>query len=243
VLRVAARCTLAPMSTRRGLLARLRNRNLPPGKLADRREFILERCAGRRVLHLGCVDRPYLEEKLASGTLLHAVLVERAADALGIDSDPDGVRLFEERGWPTICADVERLPELDFDFDLVVAGEIIEHLSNPGLFLDSLARRLGPGIEVILTTPNAYAVRRYWRFLLGHEQVHPDHVAYYSPLTLREALRRAGFVVTEEHPYPIGREFTDVPWYYRAFERAGTIFQPWTADGLIVVARTPALPG
>jgi SAM-dependent methyltransferase len=206
----------------------------------DRRQFILDRCAGRRVLHLGCIDRPYLEQKLANGTLLHAMLVKRAARVVGVDSDPEGVRLFHERGWPTVHADVEQLPELDFDCDLVVAGEIIEHLSNPGLFLDSLARRLRPDTEVIITTPNAYAIRRYWRLLLGHEQVHPDHVAYYSLLTLRAALRRAGYAVKEEHPYPIGREFRDVYWYYRAFERLGTLVQPWTADGLIVVATTPA---
>ena len=205
----------------------------------DRREFILERCVGRRVLHLGCVDKPYLEEKLAAGTLLHGLLVERAAKVVGVDSDAEGVEMFAERGWATLCADVEHLPELDGDFDLVVAGEIIEHLSNPGLFLDSLARRLDPGTEVILTTPSAYAIRRYWRFLIGHEQVHPDHVAYYSPLTLREAVARSGYAVDEEHPYPIGREYTDVPWYYRAVERVGTTLQPWTADGLILVGRTP----
>jgi SAM-dependent methyltransferase len=228
------------MPERRSPLARWRNRNLPPGALVDRREFILERCVGRRVLHLGCVDKPYLEEKLAAGTLLHGLLVERAAKVVGVDSDPEGVAMFVDRGWATVCADVEQLPELDDDFDLVVAGEIIEHLSNPGLFLDSLARRLRPGTEVILTTPSAYAIRRYWRFLIGHEQVHPDHVAYYSPLTLREAVARSGYAVDEEYPYPIGREYTDVPWYYRAVERVGTTLQPWTADGLVLVARTPS---
>jgi SAM-dependent methyltransferase len=222
------------------LLARFRNRNLPLGALVDRRQFILERSVGRRVLHLGCVDKPYLEEKLANGTLLHEMLVERAAKVVGVDSDPEGVSLFEARGWPTLCADVEQLPELNDDFDLVVAGEIIEHLSNPGLFLDSLAHRLRPGTEVILTTPSAYAIRRYWRFLIGHEQVHPDHVAYYSPLTLREAVARSGYVVDEVHPYPIGREYTTVPWYYRAVERVGITLQPWTADGLILVGRTPS---
>jgi SAM-dependent methyltransferase len=194
------------------------------------------------VLHLGCVDRPFLEEKLANGTLLHAEIVQRAALAIGVDSDAAGLRLFQERGWRGLCADVENLPELDDRVDLVVAGEIIEHLSNPGLFLQALARRLDPSTEVILTTPSAYGAKRFWRFLLGHEQVHPDHVAYYSPLTLRELLRRYGFRVAEEYPYPIGPEFGDVPWYYRAFERLGTAVQPWTADGIIVVARTPAGP-
>lgn len=228
------------MRPRPSTLQRLRNRNLPRAQLAERRQFILDRSTGRTVLHLGCVDNPYLEEKLANGTLLHGLLIERAAKVVGLDNDPEGVRLFESRGWRTICADVEQLPELDSDIDLVIAGEIIEHLSNPGLFLSSLAQRVRSGTELIITTPNAYAIRRYWRFLLGYEQVHPDHVAYYSPLTLREALRRFGYSVDEEYAYPIGEEYSDVPWYYRAVERLGTLVQPWTADGLIVVARTPS---
>jgi hypothetical protein len=225
---------------RKSVRARLANRNLPPGRLTQRREFILERCSGRRVLHLGCVDRPFLERKLASGELLHADIVNRAAMVVGVDSDAAGLRLFEQLGWRAVEADVERFPELDFDVDLVVAGEIIEHLSNPGMFLQSLAERVPPSTEVILTTPNAYSARKYWRYLLGHEQVHPDHVAYYSPLTLREIVRRYGYDVLEEYPYPIGREFSDVPFYYRAAERLGTFVQPWAADGIIMVATTPA---
>jgi Methyltransferase domain len=220
------------------LLQRWHNRNLPAAPLTDRWGFILERCAGRRVLHLGCVDWPFLEEKMKSGALLQSKLVERAASVVGVDSDAEGARLFNERGWETIVADVQDLPELP-EVDVVVAGEIIEHVSNPGLFLDSLAARC-PSTEVIVTTVNAFAAKRFWRFLIGFEQVHPDHVAYYSPLTLRAILTRHGYEISEEYPYPIGPEFKDLPSYYRVFERAGTLVQPWTGDGMIAVARTPA---
>ena len=158
---------------------------------------------------------------------------------MGLDSDQRGVEAFRRRGWPCIRADVESLPEFSESFDVVVAGEIIEHLANPGRFLSSLAERL-PGAEVIVTTPNAYAARRYWRYLLGHEQVHPDHVAYYSPLTLLEVLRRHGYAVQRLYAYCIDGAAPDVHWAHRAFERLGTAVQPWTADGLIAVARAPS---
>jgi 2-polyprenyl-3-methyl-5-hydroxy-6-metoxy-1,4-benzoquinol methylase len=225
--------------TERSIWKRIANRNLPRTRVVDRRPFLIERCAGRHVLHLGCVDWPYLDQKLAAGTLIHTQMAERASRLVGLDIDQAGVEIFQKRGWPCIRADVEELPELAEPFDLVVAGEILEHLANPGRFLTSLARRL-PDTEVILTTPNAYAARRYWRFLLGHEQVHPNHVAYYSPLTLREILRRHRYAVQELYAYGIGREFTDVHWGYRAFEQLGTLVEPWTADGLIAVAKTPA---
>ena len=115
----------------RSLVARLRNRNLPPGRLTDRRTFILERCAGRRVLHLGCVDWPFLPEKLESGNLLHSEMVERADRVVGVDSDAEGVAAFNARGWETMLADVEDFPELPPDLDLVVAGEIISISRTP----------------------------------------------------------------------------------------------------------------
>ncbi len=192
------------------------------------------------MLHLGCIDWPYLETKIAEGSLLHADISDVASELVGLDSDTEGAAIFQTHGWPVVVGDLERIPELP-EFDLVVAGEVIEHLSNPGRFLESLATRC-PDTEVIVTTPSAYAAKRWWRFMLGHEQVHPDHVAYYSPLTLRAILHRAGYRVIVERPYPIGDEYTTLPDYYRWFERVGTLIQPWTADGLIAVARTPG-PG
>jgi hypothetical protein len=220
------------------LLERFRNKNLPDGQLTDRRSYIIEKCRGKKVLHLGCIDWPYLDRKIAEGSLLHADLIKVTSEVVGFDSDREGAAQFEEQGWPVIVGNLEAMPTNLPAFDIVVAGEVIEHLSNPGVFLNSLAAAC-PQTEVIVTTPSAYAARRFWRFLLGHEQVHPDHVAYYSPLTLRYVLQRAGYDILAEMPYPIGDEYTTLPNYYRWFEKAGMVFQVWTADGLIASARTP----
>ena len=199
----------------------------------------MDAAQGLRVLHLGCVDWPYLEQKLEEGSLIHTEIARRASRIVGLDSDEEGVEVFDRMGWACIHGDVEDLPPLDEDFDLVIAGEIIEHLANPGNFLTSLARRL-PGTDVVITTPNAYAARRYWRFLLAHEQVHPDHVAYYSPLTLQELLHRHSYTIEELHAYEIDRAAPGVHWTHRAAERLGVAVEPWTADGIIVAAKTPA---
>lgn len=220
------------------LLDRFRNKNLPDGQITDRRSYIIDKCRDKKVLHLGCIDWPYLDRKIAEGSLLHHDLVQVATEVVGYDSDRQGAEQFEAQGWPVVVGNLEAMPDNLPRFDVVVAGEVIEHLSNPGVFLASLGRAC-PQTEVIVTTPNAYAARRFWRFLLGHEQVHPDHVAYYSPLTLRYVLQRAGYEILAEMPYPIGDEYTTLPNYYRWFERAGMVFQVWTADGLIALARTP----
>lgn len=235
--RTVADCPHSPRDWSR--MKHLKN-NLPRAKAKDRHTFILDRCQGQRVLHLGCVDRPFLEEKLDQGTLLHARLATRASHLVGLDNDRDGLLVMEAHGWETIHANAEQLAErLRGSFDLVVAGEIIEHLDNPGLFLNGIAAGVDPGTEVLLTTVNAYASLRFARLLFGREDVHPDHVCYYSLHTLRTLLGRHGYMIEAEYPYPTGAEIPGIKWFYRLIERITMAIQPWTSDGVIVVARTP----
>src|SRR6266446_6466072 len=99
----------------------------------QRVQFILEACRGKRVLHLGCSDSPYTERRLADGTILHAMIEKVAAVQYGLDSDATGVDMLRAAGYRNLAVgNVEELgrrnPFSDATFDVVVAGEIIEHL-------------------------------------------------------------------------------------------------------------------
>jgi 2-polyprenyl-3-methyl-5-hydroxy-6-metoxy-1,4-benzoquinol methylase len=50
-------------------------------------------------------------------------------------------------------ADARRIPENDGGFDLVIATEIIEHVPDPGVLLDEIARVLEPRGRLIASTP------------------------------------------------------------------------------------------
>ena len=65
-------------------------------------------------------------------------------------------------------------------------------------------------------------------------------MAYYSPLTLRELLLRHSYTVDELQAYEIDRAAPGVHWTHKAAERLGVAIEPWTADGIIVSAKTPA---
>jgi len=85
----------------------------------------------------------------------------------------------------------------DFDlgrtFDVVFAGEIIEHLDNVHGFLSSVRRHLAPGGRFVLTTPNAFYVGNFIYRLGGNARVHPQHTAWYCESTLRRVLSVNGF--------------------------------------------------
>src|SRR5437867_1621158 len=81
--------------------------------------------------------------------------------------------------------------------DLVVAGEVIEHLDAPGPFLRAMRVLTRPDGRLVLTTPNAYRALNFLAPVSGSELVHPDHTAWHSPRTLRTLLERNGWDVAE----------------------------------------------
>lgn len=119
-------------------------------------DIIIPLIKGKRVLDCGGADHNKFLEKEKKGVWLHGVLAKHAAGILGVDILQKNVDIINASGKYTfICKNVE---ELDFrdEFDVVFAGELIEHLYNPGRFLSSARAALKKDGLLILTTPNAY---------------------------------------------------------------------------------------
>ena len=202
----------------------------------------MEICRGKRVLHLGCADYPLTEQKLSMGALLYAEIAKVAQVQVGADNSVEGIELLRRHGYRNLyVADVESIlecvPNEDRYFDVVIAGEIIEHLSNPGLFLDSAKAVLGG--KLVLTTVNAYCLFRFVWYLghLGVEYVHPDHVYYFSISTLKGLAARHGYVVDDLKFYPIGRELRGakgIPRYFWWLDKLTYWPFPFLADGIIM---------
>jgi ubiquinone/menaquinone biosynthesis C-methylase UbiE len=216
--------------------------------LVQRVDFIKEQCAGKKVLHLGCANYPYTRESLDNDMLLHSELALIAGELHGFDFDQAGLDILAENGVKDLHqGDLERLDEaaMDETFDVIVAGEIIEHLYNPGLFLRGIQRFMHAETRLLITTINAYCgFRLAWYALRGkggkQEPVHPDHVAYYSYSTLSLLLERHGLTVDSFLFYDLGTEHRPHnKWYINAFNDVCVKFVPQLADGVIAVCRVP----
>ncbi|MCV4698778.1 class I SAM-dependent methyltransferase, partial [Escherichia coli] len=75
--------------------------------------------------------------------LLHFDLREISSELYGFDSDKKGLDILSDYGFTNLFeADLELLNNVPLErtFDVIVAGEIIEHLNNPGLFLSGVRR-------------------------------------------------------------------------------------------------------
>ncbi len=120
---------------------------------ARRYGFAATRCRGKRVLDAGCGS--------GYGT---RILGRQAKECLGVDSDPQAVRLaeslFEDTDVRFAVGDVTGLDELEEEaFDGVVALEVLEHLPPESIsaFMQAVQRVLSPeGIFVVSVANRAH---------------------------------------------------------------------------------------
>ncbi|MBM3329444.1 MAG: glycosyltransferase [Calditrichaeota bacterium] len=154
---------------------------------------IIELARGKKVLHIGCTDCGLTQERMAKRDHLHLKLLDVASRVWGVDIDREGLDTMRNLGITDLYeGDAERLEELSLDDkpDLIVASELMEHLDNPGRFLES-ARRFG--CAMVVSVPNAYSSRAFDQLAGGAEMVHEDHNYYYSYTTLKTLARKHGW--------------------------------------------------
>jgi 2-polyprenyl-3-methyl-5-hydroxy-6-metoxy-1,4-benzoquinol methylase len=178
--------------------------------VSDRFEIIGPRVESGEVLDLGCVDsRPAknsAQERIEhKPNLLLKRIFELNKNTLGIDIDPVGIEVLKGLGYNAQVGDVETM-DLGRQFDTIVAGELIEHLENPGLFLRNMRRHLKAGGTLIISTPNPFYQGQSWKiWRYGKPMVHEDHTNWQDPTTLAQLLKRTGFEVFEGYWVQPGR--------------------------------------
>jgi len=218
-------------------------------KLVQRVDFIKEICRGRKVLHLGCTNYPYTGDAIANEMLLHFELEKTASEVVGFDLDPRGLEILRSKGSSNLfVADLEQLEKVSVEdtFDVIIGGEMIEHLSNPGSFMKGIRRFMRTDTKLVITTVNAYCAMRFLIYGIRgkggrNEPVHPDHVSYYSYKTLNLLLERHGLAMNEFYFYDIGNEHRPFNrWFYNLFNDICVRFSPQLSDGIIAVATLKA---
>jgi SAM-dependent methyltransferase len=222
---------------------------LPRQGPCDRVELLLGFSEGKRVVHVGFVDERRMETKLEQGKWLHARLAAVASSIVGLDLSEGGVEWAREQGFEAYAVDAqspEAVAALGLEpAEVVVAGEIIEHLDAPGPFLRAMRELLKPDGLLVVTTPNAYRLLNFIAPASGSELVHPDHTAWHSPHTLRNLLVRNGWDVEGMAYYqnPAPRMGGVVGPVVRGLRTAFVTFSkllPYWSDGLVGWARPAA---
>ncbi len=90
--------------------------------------------------------------------------------------------------------------DLQERFDVVFAGDVVEHVDNAVALLRFGGRHLAPGGRMYVTTPNPFSRKFYRQFRReGVMVTNLDHVAWVSPTMALELGRRAGVRLVAYH--------------------------------------------
>lgn len=160
-------------------------------------QVLFDLCKDKKVLQLGAVGdyKRYLDGNMDDWDFTEINKV--AKKAVGGDIDKIGVKMMQDAGFDNIVyADAE-----DFDlkekFDVIFAGDIIEHLNNVGNFLESCKKHMQKDSILAITTPNPYALHLLARGLVGKTApgIYGDHTAFFHEKNIRQLLKRCGMTV------------------------------------------------
>ncbi|HUJ19452.1 MAG TPA: class I SAM-dependent methyltransferase [Nitrospirota bacterium] len=204
------------MVARYALAAKLNN-----SKPVVKENFIQDACRGKSVLDLGCI-RHSANFAINDPNWLHKIIKFVAKKVIGVDYLPDEIKKLNALGYDIIWGDVTKPLAIHETFDVIVAGDLIEHLANFEGFFENCSRLLKADGVIIITTPNPfYAGEFHFTAFKKRFLINPEHTCWIDPQALSQLSNRFSYEIneiyfiknswslknliceTEQHPYDI----------------------------------------
>ena len=173
----------------------------------EKRSQLFKKWAGKnkKVLDMGCRDviltRHFIEKNEVTGLDIDKLALEACKNNLNIK---------------TIWADFSlQIPIPTSSFDVVIAGEVIEHLPYPEITISEVSRILKPEGLFIGSVPNSYHLKNRLRVLKGRLiDYDQTHLRAYNVMLLRQYLEKE-FLVEELTSSRGKSAFLSIAWFGR----------------------------
>lgn len=128
---------------------------------------------------------------------LHNIIKNKVKEVYGLDLEISDEFLKDGVHYKKVAAENADFP---VKFDIIFAGDLIEHLTNPGLFLDACKKMLKEGGLLIMTTPNTFNLfNLVEKFTKYDPTVNPDHTFYFNRKVIKVLLQKCGWEVDSFH--------------------------------------------
>ena len=150
--------------------------------------------SGSRVLDIGC----------GTGWTAKELIDKKGCEVIGVEPNESRAEVARSNGIQVHVGYLEdlRIEEVDL-FDIVLFGDVLEHLSNPLSILCDAKKYLRPGGSVVVSVPNVahWMVRLdLLRGRFNYQQagiMDATHLRWFTEKTLRLLLENAGYRVDE----------------------------------------------
>ena len=167
---------------------------------------------------IGC-NREVLELGAASGHVTRA-LVGRHCRVTAIEYDADAAAELEDVAHRVLVADLndpDVFADLGAEFDVVLAGDVLEHLLRPHDVLRRAARLLRPGGDVVASVPNVGHADVRLSLMQGTWDYRPKgllddtHTRFFTLKSIRAMVAEAGLMLTDLHRVRVPAFETELP--------------------------------
>jgi SAM-dependent methyltransferase len=141
----------------------------------------------------------FLDAGCGNGKFMSVLMNNPKMDVKGIDYSKTEVSKLRKKGFDVRQGDFEKGIHLkDSSFDIIYAGEVIEHLYNPDLLIEESNRLLKKDGFLIISTPNLCAWFNRILMLFGMQPI------FIEPST-KSKFVGAGFLKRfKKDPHPVG---------------------------------------
>ena len=161
---------------------------------------------GKNILNVGCVSHTVAELKWqrSIGEWLHDRLVSVSDHVFGIDISQEGIEYMQEQGYDANVMNAEEI-DIDDKFDHIIAGFVIDHLSNIGMFFEGCNRICKDDGTLLIAQKNPYAFV-YLKHVFKGRKWADDNIGLFMPEHLINMAKRYRFVL-DHLEYAKPREF------------------------------------
>lgn len=140
---------------------------------------------------------------------VHSLLRKKARQVFGIDLEFDEKKLGDSEG--VYFKQSAESFDIGKNFDIIFAGDLIEHLSNPGLFLQSALRHSNKDTKLVITTPNCFNLFNLTEKISKQEPtVNSDHTSYFNSKTISQLMNKNDWqVISVDYIYTLDVEYKE----------------------------------
>lgn len=111
----------------------------------------------------------------------------------GVDLDEEAIKYGKQYLDDLYCGDAHDCLK-NVSYELILLSNVIEHLNNPLEFLLELSRNIATGhTKLLIDVPNLIGAHAYSDHF--NKFLHIAHIWYFTPATLTQLLRLAGFSI------------------------------------------------
>jgi 2-polyprenyl-3-methyl-5-hydroxy-6-metoxy-1,4-benzoquinol methylase len=154
---------------------------------------------GRRLLDVGAAQG-YLAEALTA----------RGYEVTCLEGDPMLAAVASARGLNVVVADLDNgLPALGGPFDVIICGDVLEHLKAPLAILKALTEQLAPSGRIVISVPNIAHLWVRLQLLLGRFEytergiLDRTHLRFFTLTSFKRLLQEADLEITRLVTTPV----------------------------------------